>query len=69
MIEIRWAVPKNETFVPNRDWPKLQYRQLKPSVDASGALCPSVEWTDWQDVQTVAVDPPNTKLTWSQRDD
>ncbi len=43
MIELRWLGGV------------LQYRVLKPHVDASGALCPGTRWTEWMDVPTVEV--------------
>jgi len=48
MIELRWV-----EFGPNR---QLEYRYLTPNVDASGALCPPGEWSDWKIVPTVTGD-------------
>lgn len=33
---------------------KLQYRFITPNVDASGALCPPGEWSEWKDVPTIS---------------
>lgn len=39
MFELRWVV-----FGPNR---QLEYRHAVLVVDASGALCPSDQWSNW----------------------
>ena len=56
MIELRWVkVPDATTYIgPNAM--RLEYRQWKVRVDASGAVTPlpfPVEWTDWMTVPTV----------------
>ena len=48
MIELRWV-----EFGPNKE---LNYRVMMPSVDASGALCPGSQWSDWKKVPTVTGD-------------
>jgi hypothetical protein len=45
MIELRWV-----EFGRNR---QLEYRYLTMGVDASGALCPGNDWSDWKIVPTV----------------
>lgn len=47
MIEIRNIVYGNVGYE------KLQYRYIKPCVDASGRLCPSDMWSEWKDVKSI----------------
>lgn len=49
MIEIRWV---NITKT-NR---QLEFRFITPCVDASGALCPGGEWSNWQVVKSIDAD-------------
>ena len=45
MIELRWVY-----LAANPAHRQLQYRTLTPNVDASGALCPPGEWSEWKPV-------------------
>lgn len=45
MFELRWVAIGTVRH--------LQYRFVTPNVDASGALCPPGEMSDWIDVPTV----------------
>jgi len=51
MIELRW-VRKSLSL-------ELQYRHEILSVDASGALCPGNEWSEWMDVPIVTEEEAN----------
>jgi hypothetical protein len=45
MMELRWvAVGKSR---------HLQYRFVRPYVDASGAMCPPGEWSEWMTAETI----------------
>ena len=46
-IEFRWAIWSN---VGHK---QLQYRIKYPAIDASGAFCPSNEWSEWKNVPSV----------------
>lgn len=56
MVEMRWVwhdlkygpPPSGAICVDNagRLYQKLQYCRIVPYVDASGALCPSANWTE-----------------------
>lgn len=67
MVEFRWiwhdmkkgAPPIGCIFIGDRMYQKLQFRNAVLCVDASGALCPSGAWTDWEDVKHTGL-PSNT---------
>lgn len=50
---MRQAVPKAPLGV-------LQYRYLIPCVDASGALCPGSQWSEWASIPHVEGFEPTT---------
>lgn len=56
MIELRW-VDRRKMQESNRGLPypvivrELQYRNAVFAVDASGALCPTKDFTEWKTVQ------------------
>ena len=46
MIEMRWVHLGGQK--------QLQYRYITLNVDASGALCPPGEWSEWKAVPDVS---------------
>jgi hypothetical protein len=55
MIELRWVRTPHTTTAPA----ELQFRVHLPVVDIGGSLCPG-DWTEWQNVPTVVIDPEET---------
>jgi len=52
-IELRWIVP-DETFIPGREYPKLQYRDREHHPSEFGGW---VSGDKWKDVPTIAIPP------------
>lgn len=55
MLQLRWAIDGAVARPP-----VLQMRHCF-ALDASGALCPGIPWTEWVDVPTVYIPPGETK--------
>jgi hypothetical protein len=49
VFELRYGLRKDSNS--RTKWYELEYRFLVPGVDASGALCPPGEWTEWRPVE------------------
>lgn len=63
MVELRWVVPEG-TFIPGKEYPKLQYRVKEQKFYGKNEPT-HMDWSEWKDVRTVVV--PNAKLSCAEQ--